>query len=221
MPALRGARPPPAASDVPGAGTSTAPGVLPPGPGKSPPSRGCRAGGRCSPPLLGGESQGPEGVGGKRGAPQGSPRAAGRCRVGAGEPAAPSPLPAAPAPGPALPSNAGRGRRCQTPPGGWGSSQPRPLPGEPARPHRAPAGRGSTGRGGPGEEGGLRCKAHLQLPAARERPLSPCPAEELLGLSRLFVRGDLSPLPRARTVTFLARISCQKTIPLSKSRPRK
>lgn len=185
------------------------------------PSRGCRAGVHRSPPLLARQSQGAGGAGGGRPeeGPAGQPSTAGRCRAGGGPGRAGSPPPPPPpaaacgsSAGPSPASIVGRGRRCQTPPGGgWGELREQTAS-PPAR-GTGPAtscirwqGKHQTwARGRKGDTGGRRggvpplgssCvsgRAHLQLPAARGRPLSPRPAEELFRGS-LFA-GIFPPFP--------------------------
>lgn len=159
--------------------------------------------------------------------PAGQPPTLGAAEMeGARRTGSPQPLPPAPEPGRAVPASQGGGGGARHPLGAEGADSLAPCLEN--GPFKLAAKAPNVGRGIQGQRGvpspGSSCvggKAHLQLPPAPEQPLFPYPAEELLELSWLFVRGDLFPLSHARTVTFLARISCQKTIPLSKSRPRK
>lgn len=123
--------------------------------GEPPLAVGGHPGSTAAPAPLRGEPG--AGAGGQEGDPAGQPPAAGRCRAGAGRAGSPQPLPAAA-------SIAGRGRRCQTPPGGRGSSQPGPLRGEPARPPHASEGT-KRGQGGGAERRGSRRSAAAVLAA--------------------------------------------------------
>lgn len=162
--------------------------------GKPPSAVGGHPGSAAAPAPRGGEP-GP-GAGGQEEDPAGQPPAAGRCRAGAGKAGSPQPLPAAA-------SIAGRGRRCQTPPGGLGSSQPGPLRGEPARPPHASAGSESTKRGrGRGERGvpplGSSCvsgKAHLQLPRPESGPSAPARPRSSSGFGGSLFAGIFPPFP--------------------------
>lgn len=152
-----------------------------------------------------GPRRGQSGAGGAPRATEGPPgkaSAAGDCRAGGrrgpGNPAGFSGEPR-------LASIASRGRRCQTPPGGRGSRQPRPLLGEPARPHHASAGSESTkrGQGSRGESGGPAapqqlCQRQSSPPATRrpERgPSRPARPRTCSGFRGSLFAGMLPPFP--------------------------
>lgn len=187
------------------------------------PCRGCRARVCCRPRSWQGRARGRRGWGAAGGPRLAAPRA-GRCRagVGPGVPAAPSRcLWLQPRAEPCQHRREGP-EVADTPRGDEGAASLPPLPGDRpghiSRPLAAKTPNVVRGCRGSGAAPQQLCQRQSSPPAPRGGPAAPARHRSSSGF---FVRRDLSLLLRARTVMFLARISCQKTIPLSKSRPRK
>lgn len=144
-------------------------------------------------------------------------RGALRRRGGAERTGIPQPLPALRAPPGArgaAGSAPGLGKRPQV----WGSG-PGGITAEGEGTKRGYGGPGGRGGSGGCRAGWLTAKLTFKHPAPESSPPARPRGSEGFGGS-LFA-GLSPPFPRARPAPFLARISCQKTIPLSKSRARK